>query len=535
MIGRKQRYALSVLSGVMLVLAFPHTGSLFPLSFLALAPLLLVEEVVYQQKYKPTKVLLHAYITFLIYNIGATYWIYYSIGGEVGAILAYLLNGFLMALVFLLFHLTKRHVGVKEGYISILFYWVGFEYIHYHWELSWPWINFGNIFARVPEIVQWYEYTGILGGTLWVLLANLIFYKIAANIFLKKETWKVQTPFIYLFLVVVGLPILSSIWTYSSYKEVEDPIEVVVTQPNVDPYHEKFTGGVEEQVVRFLNLADELVTPNTQFVLAPETAISSSFDESRFVGTAIYNLIKDRLKKWNGPALFVGASTHAYFDEWNSRASRKLIKGDGYYESYNSSVLLEATNPPQIVHKSKLVLGVEKVPFSHIFPWMEELSIDNGGTSGTLGIEDEPKILKANGITFAPIICYESVYGGFIAEQCRKGAEVIFIITNDGWWENTAGHKQHQSIARLRAIETRRSVARSANTGISSFINQRGDVLQSTAYWEPAVIKETLNLQKEPSFYVTYGDVIGRSFSFVFALLVVFTGVKYLRKFGKSY
>jgi len=534
-ISRKRRYLLSILSGIFLTLSFPYTGSLFFLSFIAWVPLLLVEHSIYRNKYRSSKVLLQAYITFFIYNAGSTYWIIFAKGGEVGAILAYFLNGFLMALVFFFFHLTKRHVGQKEGYISLLFYWIGFEYFHFHWELSWPWITIGNTFADVPEIVQWYSYTGVLGGSLWILLVNLLLFKIANNIIFVKEKWKIQTPLLYAVGLVLFIPVLSSIWTYSSYSETKNELEIVITQPNVDPYTEKFTGNLTSQLNRFLDQADALVTPKTQFVLAPETAISRQQNEVSFIHSATYELLKSRVRKWNGPTLFVGASTYRIFDEPHSRASRKLEHDEGYYESYNSSVLIEAINPPQFIHKSKLVLGVEKIPFSNIFPWLEKLSIENGGTSGTLGIESEPKTLKANGVEFAPIVCYESVYGGFIAEQCRKGAAAIFVITNDGWWENTAGHKQHHAIARLRAVETRRYVARSANTGISSVINQRGDVVHKTNYWKEDAFRATIQLNDQPTFYVKYGDVIGRSFGFVFFLLLIFTLVKYLRTFGKSY
>lgn len=531
---RKHRYLLSISSGILMALSFPHTGGLFPLIFIAWVPLLLIEHQVYREKYKPGKVLLHAYITFFIYNLGATFWIYYAKGGEAGAILAYFLNGFLMALAFQLFHLTKRYIGQKEGYIGILFYWVGFEYFHYHWELSWPWINQGNIFATVPEIVQWYSYTGILGGTLWILLINLLIFKIVSNVLFNKEKFNIQTPFIYATVFMLMAPIVGSLITYYNYEETKNPVEIVVTQPNVDPYNEKFSGNLTDQLNRFVKQADTLVTPKTQFVLAPETAISRNYDEAQFEETNAYQLLKQKVREWDGPALYLGASTFRLFDVKNSRASRKRHNTSGFLESYNTSLLIEAINPPSFVHKSKLVLGVEKIPFSHIFPWLEQLSIENGGTSGTLGIEDTPKTLTANGITFAPVVCYESVYGGFIAAQCRKGASAIFIITNDGWWEDTPGHRQHHSIARLRAIETRRYVARSANTGISSVINQRGDVIQKTKYWEPAAFRETIQLNSEPTFYVVYGDVIGRSFSFVFFLLLAYLAVKYLRRFGNK-
>ena len=88
---------------------------------------------------------------------------------------------------------------------------------------------------------------------------------------------------------------------------------------------------------------------------------------------------------------------------------------------------------------------------------------------------------------------------------------MIFIITNDGWWGNTAGHKQHLHYASLRAIETRRSIARSANTGISAFINQRGDIEQATEYWEPAVIQGTIRANDQMTFYGRHGDYLART------------------------
>jgi len=98
---------------------------------------------------------------------------------------------------------------------------------------------------------------------------------------------------------------------------------------------------------------------------------------------------------------------------------------------------------------------------------------------------------------------------------------MIFIITNDGWWKNTPGYHQHLSFARLRAIETRRSIARSANTGISCFINQRGDVLQATNWWVATSIKGTINANDEITFYVKAGDYIARISLFVAALILL--------------
>src|SRR5690606_30844856 len=123
-----------------------------------------------------------------------------------------------------------------------------------------------------------------------------------------------------------------------------------------------------------------------------------------------------------------------------------------------------------------------------------------------------------------PVICYESIWGNYVAEYVREGAQFIAIVTNDGWWGDTAGKDQHLAYAKLRAIETRRWVARSANTGISAFINQRGDVVQRTAWWVPTALKQDINLNEEITLYVSTGDYLaymGLAGSAVFGFLVL--------------
>jgi apolipoprotein N-acyltransferase len=108
----------------------------------------------------------------------------------------------------------------------------------------------------------------------------------------------------------------------------------------------------------------------------------------------------------------------------------------------------------------------------------------------------------------APVICYESVFGEYIANHIRDGAGAIFIITNDGWWKNTNGYKHHLSYASLRAIETRRPVIRSANTGISCFIDIRGEIILKTEWWVPSVIKSKFNYENRLTPYVRFGDYL---------------------------
>ncbi len=525
---KRHRYLLSILSGLLMIVSFPFTGSLTPLVFISWVPLLLIESNISQQKYRSSKVFLHAYISFFIFNIGTTWWIWNADLG--GAIMAFTLNALLMSITFMLFHITKKKLGSKIGYISLICYWIAFEYFHYHWELSYPWLSLGNNFSIVPSFVQWYSYTGVLGGTLWVLIINVITLKLIENKFFKKTQSKSNRILLIQLSTILLVPILISLIQYTTYSEKSNPIEVVILQPNIDPYNEKFIDPLSTQLKKLCDLADPIVSKSTDIVIAPETAISVDFLEEDLYQLPFYKYLKKRKNSWGEIAFYTGASTVRIFKNKHSHASRKIEGGPGFYECYNSSLLMDEENVSTFLHKSKLVLGVEKIPFSSWLPFLEEYSINNGGTSGTLGIEKEPKVLTTNKFTFAPSICYESIYGEFIGTQSKKGAQVIFIITNDGWWGNTPGYKQHMSFARLRAIENRRSVARSANTGTSCFINQKGDVIDQSKWWQSIALKQKINLNKDVTFYSSYGDILGKFLAFMAFGMLLFTLIKYFKR-----
>jgi len=190
---------------------------------------------------------------------------------------------------------------------------------------------------------------------------------------------------------------------------------------------------------------------------------------------------------------------------------------------------IDSTSTIQLYHKSKLVPGVEKMPFPRIFKSLEKFAINMGGSTGSYGIQEERTVFlsRENKVKIAPVICYESAYGEFVSKYIINGANLIFIITNDGWWGNTAGYKQHLDYACLRAIETRRSIARSANTGISCFINQRGDIIEKSEWWTATAMKNNINTNSYLTFYVKYGDYIGRicqylSYLSIMSLIILF-------------
>ncbi len=177
------------------------------------------------------------------------------------------------------------------------------------------------------------------------------------------------------------------------------------------------------------------------------------------------------------------------FDEQHKGPySFRITNSDKYADSYNSAVLFNA-DTSIVYHKSKLVPGAEALPsfVRFLSGWFEKF----GGTDGSYARQKERTVLKTynHSYNIAPAICYESIYGEFMTAYIRNGADLIAVITNDGWWGDTQGYKQHESYARLRAVESRRWIVRSANTGISCFIDPLGDVIDPQPWNKTAVIR----------------------------------------------
>jgi len=179
-----------------------------------------------------------------------------------------------------------------------------------------------------------------------------------------------------------------------------------------------------------------------------------------------------------------------------------------YYEEYNTAVQLDTSSRISFHHKGKLVPGAEIIPYTWLFGFLEKFSLDMGGTSGTLGRGTVRAVFvnPENGFRIGPIICYESIYSAYVAEYVRNGANMLTIITNDAWWGDTEGYRQHEQYARLRAIETRRWVARSANTGISCFIDPLGKVYQAQPWNTASAIKMIIPKEDAMTLYVQWGD-----------------------------
>ena len=519
----KSKLLLSIISGILLSIAWPADGIPYFI-FVAFIPLFQLEHIISKHSKRPLLSLFaYTYLSLFLWNLLCTWWIWNSTA--FGAIMAILLNSLFMSLVWVLFSMSKKHFNHHKNAIYLLpILWVAFEYLHLDWDLSWSWLNIGNVFANHPYAIQWYEYTGTLGGSWWIFILNILLYQFLRKAVSEKlkmpQVIKASLPS----LSVLFLPLLFSLYTYFKYEEKGIPTEVVVVQPNMDPWSEQFDSPPQEVIDRMIKLSEPLISEETQFWVAPESAIQEGIQEPNMEvgygkGVSLPKL-QDFMHNFPQLQMVVGASTYQFLEEETS-TSRQTEQGV-IYDEYNTALLMNASKVEDVYHKSKLVPGPEKMPFKKLLKPLQEQAFDLGGTVGSLGYDIERKVFYSKkGIGAAPLICYESIYGEFVTEFVRNGAQILFVITNDGWWGDSPGHQQHLSFSRLRAIECRRAVARSANTGISGFVNQRGDLIESTSYWVEDARKATLMANDQQTTYVKYGDVLGRSSVFLSVLFIL--------------
>lgn len=530
--GRLMRipsWLLVVLPAILFGLAW-EPMSFTPLVFVAFAPLLLLAHRGRQTGgWKHFGLL---FLSLLLWNITTTWWVWYA--SDVGAIAMLLMNSFFMFLPFGLWRMWQRLGPLKwqrrwrADYVFVGI-WLLYEFAHHRWDLSWPWLCLGNAFSGMTWYVQWYEFTGTLGGSALILLVNVWVYRsmllgrVAAELKAEGLTdtrlmgipgfktvegpaipfWKRGTvkPLFTAAVLVVVMGLIS-VWLghrAATQLSTGKGYWVAAIQPNYDTYEEKFVLD-PMQMVREMqattDAAQEALRSSQRgrlqlnCVLWPETSLVSSINVDFMASDQQVAFLKGmRDRDTLGVDYLMGVNMVHWYP-WQGKGRPQVVMPDKsvmtvaaarqsndpnyWYTLHNSALWLGDTL--SYYHKSKLVPGTEQLPFVSTIPFLESLaiSLDENSASGTLGKSDRAMAL-GDGVKVAPVICYESIYGDYVSDYVGDGAQWLAVVTNDAWWRNTAGHKQHFSYAKLRAIEQRKWVGRAANTGISGFINPVGE------------------------------------------------------------
>jgi apolipoprotein N-acyltransferase len=530
--------SLSVIGGILSGLAWTGWCSGLILLF-AFVPFFLIENYLFEnaKKFTPNAFFILVLPGFVLFSIISLGWM--RVASITGAICVIMGLSFLMSFSLWIAHIVRMKAGNLPGFIALITFWLTYEFISLNVNIVSPWLNLGNGLSKDIMFVQWYEITGTSGGSLWILCSNLFL-----TIFLTSSLRKKKRNYSYLiiwFLIII-IPSVFSIFRYNTIKQNDKSgSEVIIIQPNTDPYTEKFTIPFVDQLKKVIKMAGPEITAKTKWIVTPETTIDDPANLDSLGNDKYVKMIKGMIINHPDINVLSGLVTYRLYPQMNEAptvSARRIDASGLYYDHFNSAVQIDSSASFGVYHKSKLVPGIE-MQFSNgpgrfitkILPYL-------GGTKWGYGMQENRVCFThtTDSLKIAPVICYESVFGKFVTGYIKKGAQAIFIITNDGWWKNTTGYNQHLDFASLRAIETRRPVARCANTGVSCFIDIRGKRTIETHWWSKTVIKGVIYPETRITPYVKYGDFLLLISVFLSGLmvLIVFLFIPFKKKFFHS-
>ena len=519
---------LSLLGTMLLSLGWLEVSGITLLC--ALVPLLFISQKLSDSKKDWWKMFGYASLSLGLWSGITTWWIWYA--AEIGAILSVIITVLLFGGSFMLYHYVSKRAPKSLAYTILVTCWISMEMLYTYGDVSFPWLMLGNGFANDIKLVQWYEYTGIFGGTLWVLLCNiLIFETIIKRVEYSSNTHRAVLSRYIVTALFIFVPMIASVVMFYNYEEIGEDITVQVIQPNIDPFTEKFKIGQIEQNSVMLSLAKES-PKDVDFIVMPETAIGLVEEGQMDMNSNISQYRDFLVENYPQAEIIVGALSRRVYNRGDKVS--ETARGSGYnmYDVYNSALAIDTSDVVQIHHKSKLVVGAESMPYKTLVNLFKFLIVDLGGTTGQLGVDSVRRVFSSPvGVKLGTAICYESIYGSYFSEFARNGAQVMSVITNDGWWSDAIGYKHHMNYSRFRAVESRRSIVRSANTGISAIINQRGEVISKTEGWVKDSMSGTVKSCDKITFYTQAGDYLGRLSIYTLLLsLLYYTSYRVRRK-----
>ena len=436
----------------------------------------------------------------IIFNSIAFYWIGLNSGASFFPVFLSLTGAVIyLSLILSIFAWTVSWFEKKQkdsGLVLIPFLWVVMEWLRSFGPLGFPWANLAITQTNFLPLIQIIDFTGTEGVGFWIMILNVyIYYLIKNNYFFSKK--------IILLFVIIIIP-----WIYGTIRMNQldnqrwEDIEVAALQPNINP-NQKWEPAYRNTLFSIMDsLNNKAYEMKPELVLWPEAALPVYMRIS-----SVKQVYEDKVRETSIP-LIMGT-----VDFKRDSLKRKVFNGSIYF----------GLNGNKMYHKLLLVPFAEYIPLSNKFTFLNKLNF--GQANFTHG--NEFTVFKIDSISFSNMICYESshplVARGFI----NNGARFLTIQANDAWLQNSSGVRQHFELARLRAVELRTGIVRSANTGISGIIDPSGRVKHKVKFYDQEVFQGKVLLNKNLTFYARFGSL----FSIVCFILILIQGVyKSIRK-----
>ena len=472
---------LPALSGILLTLSFPplHLGFI---AWFALAPLFVS---LYNRSLR--EAFRQGLVFGLVFNLASMHFVSLNSGTT---FLIALSSCLATSLILMLFgplftvpaSIILRKVG-RPGILLLPFIWTAVEYLRSLGEIASPWNIVPLSQSAYLPVIQMVSVFGVWGISFWVAGINVL----AITAYKKPKPWLAAA------IIWIVIPFTTGTIALNRTAEPEETVDVMIVQGNVDP-EEKWSAGLDTN----LDSYRQLMTGEERADLAvwPEAAIPANLNISLFAKNYLRDLARD-----TGFPILTGALAREFAGDENVRRfnSAYLVKpGERKIERYD---------------KIHLVPGGERIPFQKLIPALGKLNF--GQAEFTPG--DDFKVFEAGSARFGAMICFESIFPYMGREYTRNGAEFLVNITNDGWYGKSSEPYQHALLTRFRAIENRRSLVRSANTGISYITDGYGRYIAKSGLETREIIRGAVPVYQTDTFYSKNGDVFAK---FVFALSV---------------
>jgi len=471
-------------------------------AFVGFVPLLYIsEQASFWQRAR------YCYLAFLVWNFTAAWWLIYT-DWEVGIVMFAIVPALMSLPIMGAYMLQNKRIAAP--YLVPVF-WLAYEYIQYQSDFLWSWLTLGNALAYEPTWIQWYEYTGALGGSCFILVINILAYwAFKLN---NRHALKYYAVIVLLFVIAIGE---SNYLTLPKKNEKEVlSYNVIIVQPNIDPVTEKLDNGlrhipVKMQARQLVNLAQKAITNKTDLVVFPEAVLGIWFEQDGLEHKGNYpawDTLHHFFDQYPHTTFLLGMNMHRWVQgaERNDFTAHKEGENN-YRKRYNATLLYQKGKPKQFHHKSRRVPSGEHLPLPHFLkPLIPAIS-------QTITPEYPPRLLTTtSGLAIGSLICYESTFGSYAGKVASRGADIFCIVTEDAYWRNTSQPLQHLYLDRLRAIEHRRKIIRASNHGFSCLIDQYGAIQKMTKTNTAQTLSIELALAGKPllTFYSIWGDWTG--------------------------
>ncbi|UCC47796.1 MAG: apolipoprotein N-acyltransferase [Gemmatimonadota bacterium] len=521
---------LPVVSGILLTLSFPPFQLLVP-PFVALVPYLLFVGGSPPDRSGATSVLRATFWMGVVFYGTLLYWlftalVFYTWLALLGYLITFVvLSGLLAGAGWALHRMRFRHA--IPFWVSLPIFWTGVEWLRAHLgDVAFPWLGLGHSLTGFPMLVGFADISGARGVTVWLVAIN----GLLAEWWLEglRRRWQLRTAALAL---LIALPIGYSLIRWHTL-QTRPAARVLVVQPNIpeDLKLERAAAvDTSQRALAQLTARRLAGASGVELVVWPETALPTSLERAPGWGSWVGALARS-----NDVTLLFG-----FIDV--------VRYADGGYDYYNAALFVDTEgSPASLYRKHYLVPIIERVPFVPV-GWVRSLrsrAITEGWRLPLLGNvnaflqyfggfgrgEDEP-ILRVDDAGFGVLICYESIFPELSRKYRREGADFVVNITNDAWfgrerpwWSRTSALYQHPAHLVMRAIENRMGVARSANTGISLFVDPRGRIREATRLFEPDARVASVETTDGMTLYTRLGDWPGWLSAVGATLLLLWSG-----------